>query len=89
MPADPGNKTDDTDLCAIHRATTNGFGLIEPPLDEIHGPLRLLARYRRNLVRKNASLRNQIIALLDVLMPGYTGLFDDVFDNQAALIHRP
>ena len=42
LPADPGNKTDDTDLCAIHRATTNGFGLIELPLDEIHGPLRLL-----------------------------------------------
>ena len=85
MPADPGNKTDDTDLCAIHRATTNGFGLIELPLDEIHGPLQLLARYRRNLVRKNASLRNQIIALLDVLLPGYTGLFDDIFNNQAAL----
>jgi hypothetical protein len=30
-------------------------------------------------------LRNQIIALLDVLLPGYTSLFDDVFDNQAAL----
>ena len=55
LPADPGNKTDDTDLFAIHRATTNGFGLIELPLDEIHGPLRLLARYRRSLVRKNAS----------------------------------
>ncbi len=85
LPADPGNKTDDTDLCAIHRATTNGFGLIELPLDEIHGPLRLLARYRRSLVRKNAVLRNQIIELLDVLLPGYTGLFNDVFDNQAAL----
>lgn len=85
LPADPGNQTDDTDLFAIHRATTNGFGLIELPLDEIHGPLRLLARYRRSLVRKNASLRNQIIALLDVLSPGYTGLFKDVFDNQAAV----
>ena len=85
LPADPGNKTDDTDLFAIHRATTNGFGLIEPPLDEIHGPLRLLARYRRDLVRKNASLRNQIIALLDVILPGYTGLFGDLFNNQAAL----
>ncbi len=84
LPADPGNKTDDTDLFAIHRATTNGFGLIEPPLDDIHGPLRLLARHRRNLVRKNASLRNQISALLDVLLPGYTSAFHDLFDNQAA-----
>ena len=39
LPADPGNKTDDTDLCAIHRATTNGFGLIEAQLDEVHGSL--------------------------------------------------
>jgi transposase len=85
LPADPGNKTDDTDLFAIHRATTNGFGLIEPPLDEIHGPLRLLERYRRTLVRRNAALRNQITALLDVLLPGYTGLFKDVFGNPAAL----
>ena len=84
LPADPGNKTDDTDLCAIHRATTNGFGLVEPQLDEVHGPLRLLARHRRNLVRKNASLRNQIHALLDVLMPGYTSIFQDVFDNPPA-----
>jgi len=85
LPADPGNKTDDTDLFAIHRATTNGFGLIEAQLDEIHGPLRLLTRFRRSLVRQNASLRNQMHALLDVLLPGYSSLFDDVFDNQAAL----
>lgn len=85
LPADPGNKTDDTDLCAIHRATTNGFGLIEAQLDDTHGSLRLLARHRRSLVRKNASLRNQIDALLDVFLPGYTGLFHDIFKNQAAL----
>ena len=85
LPADPGNKTDDTDLCAIHRATTNGFGLIEAQLDDIHGSLRLLARHRRSLVRTNASLRNQIIALFDVFLPGYTQLFHDIFDNPPAL----
>jgi transposase len=85
LPADPGNKTDDTDLCAIHRATTNGFGLIEAQLDDVHGSLRLLARYRCSLVRRNASLRNQIDALLDVYLPGYTSLFHDIFENQAAL----
>ena len=85
LPADPGNKTDDTDLCAIHRATTNGFGLIEAQLDDIHGSLRLLARHRRSLVRTNASLRNQIISLFDVFLPGYTQLFHDIFDNPPAL----
>src|SRR5262249_26832034 len=59
LPADPGNKTDDTDLAAIHRAAVNGFGLIEPPTDEVHTRLRLLARHRRDLVRKNAALRNR------------------------------
>ena len=32
--SDPGNKTDDTDLTAIHRAAVNGFALCEPVLDE-------------------------------------------------------
>ncbi|MDQ5807997.1 MAG: transposase, partial [Actinomycetota bacterium] len=35
QPADPGNKTDDTDLAAIHRAAVNGFGLAERPLDDL------------------------------------------------------
>jgi transposase len=86
LPADPGNKTDDTDLFAIHRATTNGFGLVEPPLDETHGSLRLLARHRRDLVRKNATLRNQIHALLDVLLPGYSRCFGDIFLGEAPLL---
>jgi transposase len=30
QPADPDNKTDDTDLAAIWRAATHGFGLCEP-----------------------------------------------------------
>jgi transposase len=85
MPADPGNKTDDTDLMAIHRAAANGFGLAEPPLDDVHEPLRLLARHRRDLVRKNATLRNQILAHLDAILPGYSGLFADVFANNVAL----
>ena len=31
--ANPGNKTDDTDLFAIHRAAVNGFGFLEPAPD--------------------------------------------------------
>lgn len=85
MPADPGNKTDDTDLLAIFRATVNGFGLSEPTLDEVHEPLRLMARHRRDLVRKNATLRNQILAHLDGILPGYSALFADLFANAAAI----
>src|SRR6185312_12959261 len=44
QPADPGNKTDDTDLSAIHRAAVNGFGLVVPAHDPIHHRIKLLAR---------------------------------------------
>ena len=86
LPANPGNKTDDTDLLAIHRAAVNGFGLIEPPLDEVHAPLRLLARHRRDLVRKNATLRNQIQAELDALLPGLAAAVGDIFAHEPALV---
>ncbi len=35
MPADPGNKTDETDLFAQHRAAVAGFGLCEFQLEEM------------------------------------------------------
>jgi transposase len=86
LPADPGNKTDDTDLLAITRAAVNGFGLVEPALDEVHLPLRLLARHRRDLVRKNADLRNQIHAELDARLPGLAAAVGDIFDREPALV---
>jgi transposase len=86
LPADPGNKTDDNDLAAIQRATVNGFGLIEPVLDETHARLRLLARHRRDLVRKNADLRNQIHGELDALFPGLSAAVLGIFDHEPALV---
>jgi transposase len=85
LPADPGNKTDDTDLSAIHRAAVNGFGLAERPPDDLTLRLRSLARYRRDLVRKASTLKNQIHEHLGLLMPGYAGCFDDVFLSNIAL----
>jgi transposase len=86
LPADPGNKTDDTDLSAIHRAAVNGFGLTERPLDDLSLRLRSLARYRRDLVRKCSALKNQILEHLELLMPGYAGCFEDVFISNVALL---
>src|SRR5262245_7096693 len=86
LPADPANKTDDTDLAAIQRAAVNGFGLIEPALDETHARLRLLARHRRDLVRKNADLRNQIPVELDALFPGLSAAVGGIFDHEPALV---
>ncbi len=85
LPADPSNKTDDTDLLAIHRAAANGFALREPGGDETHGELQLLARFRRDLVRKNATARNQIHAELDNVFPGLSAAVGNIFDHEPAL----
>lgn len=85
LPADPGNKTDDTDLLAIHRAAANGFALREASSDPILGELQLLARHRRELVRKNATLRNQIHVELDALLPGLSAAVGNIFEHEPAL----
>lgn len=84
QPADPGNKTDDTDLSAIHRAAVNGFGLAEPATDPTHNHLKLLARHRRDLVRKAVALRCKIREHLNVFMPGFERYFADPFDGDVA-----
>jgi transposase len=85
QPADPGNKTDDTDLSAIHRAAVNGFGLLEHEPDPILNRLQLLARHRRRLVQKNATLRQQMLEHLHSYMPGYSRCFMDIFDSELLL----
>ena len=56
QPANPGNKTDENDLAAIHRAAVNGFGLSEPAVEPCYEELRLLARHRRDLVQKRSAV---------------------------------
>ena len=85
QPANPGNKTDDTDLCAIHRATVNGFGLIEQPADPVSVRLQLLARHRRDWVEKMVALRCQIHEHLQAIMPGYAKCFDDIYECKTPL----
>jgi hypothetical protein len=57
MPADPGNKTDETDLYAQHRAAVAGFGLCELELESPYRELQLRSRHRRNLVEMASSTR--------------------------------
>jgi transposase len=85
LPADPGNKTDDTDLSAIHRAAVNGFGLSEHEADPVSVHLQLLARHRRTLVRKRVVLQQQMLEHLQSFMPGYSKCFADVFDSPIVL----
>jgi transposase len=85
QPADPGNKTDDTDLAAIFRAAISGFGLEELPLDDTYRELRLLTRYRRDLVEKRSALCCQIREHLEAAMPGYAACFQDLWKSPIAL----
>jgi len=86
QPANPANKTDDTDLSAIHLATVNGFGLVEHPADPVSARLQLLARYRRDWVEKKTALRCQIHEHLQVIMPGYAKCFDDIYECHIPLL---
>lgn len=85
QPANPGDKTDDHDLAAIHRATVNGFGLTEPVLNELHRHLRILVRHRRYLVHKCTKLACQIRERLMLTMPGYAECFTSLWESNVAV----
>lgn len=84
QPADPGNKTDDNDLVALHRAAVSGFALVEAERDEAWVTLQLLIRHRRELVRKSAMLRSQIREHLDAAFPGFAANFADLWERACA-----
>jgi transposase len=81
QPVDPGNKTDDTDLSAIHRATVTGCALMEATRDAAWTTLQLLVRQRRDLVRKGAALNCQIREHLEAALPGFAACFDKLWVN--------
>jgi transposase len=81
QPVDPANKTDDTDLSALHRATVTGCALLEASRDEAWTTLQLLVRHRRDLVRKGAALNCQIRDHLEAALPGYAACFDKLWDS--------
>jgi len=82
QPVDPGNKTDDTDLAAMQRATVTGLALLEPTRDEAWTTLQLVIRHRRDLVRKGAALNCQIRDHLQAALPGFADCFDKLWESQ-------
>jgi transposase len=85
LPADPGNKTEPTDLSAIHRGAVNGFGLLEPEPDPVYVQLQLLARHRRNLVQKRVAIQQQMLEHLESFMPGYSRCVGNIFESPIML----
>jgi len=81
QPVDPGNKTDDRDLAAMHRATVTGCALLEAPRDEAWTTLQLVVRHRRDLVEKGAALNCQIRDHLEAAVPGYAACFDRFWES--------
>src|SRR6266849_5445869 len=81
QPVDPGNKTDDTDLATIHRATVTGCALLEATRDEAWTTLQLVIRHRRDLVRKGAALNCQIRDHLEAAVPGFAACFDKLWES--------
>src|SRR5882724_6647746 len=84
QPDHPNNKTDDTDLAAIHRAAVNGFALLEAAPSEEWRELQLVIRQRRDLVRKRSALCCQIREHLDAALPGYAACFDNLWASNVA-----
>jgi transposase len=92
QPVDPGNKTDDTDLNAIQRATVTGCALLEATRDEAWTTLQLVIRQRRDLVRKGAALNCQIRDHLEAALPGFAACFDKLWESPIPwhlLLHFP
>jgi transposase len=81
QPVDPGNKTDDADLGALHRATVTGCALLEATRDAAWTTLQLVVRHRRDLVRKGAALNCQIRDHLEAALPGFAACFDKLWDS--------
>lgn len=81
QPVDPGNKTDDADLNALHRATVTGCALLEATRDEAWTSLQLVIRHRRDLVRKGAALNCQVRDHLEAAWPGYAACFDKLWQS--------
>jgi transposase len=84
QPSDPGYKTDDTDLAAIHRAAVNGFALVETGLDDTWKTLQLLIRHRRDLVFKASLVSCQIREHLEAAFPGFAACFEKLWDRACA-----
>jgi len=83
--ANPGEKTDPTDLGGMFRAVVTGFGLIERAIPPDYVQLQLLARHRRDLVQKASTLCCQIKESLHAIMPGFEQCFSEFWLNTIAM----
>ena len=84
-PASPGEKSDDMDLLAMERALRDGYGFAEAELPPVHLELLELSRARGELVAMASAERCRFLERLQELMPGYGGLFPDIWESPGPL----
>ncbi len=85
QPASAGIKTDPNDLAAMTAAMISGYGKDEPEAPVLYQEWRALNRMREDLVRKRSGMKAQCQEKIEAMMPGYSKLFDDLWDCQGAL----
>ena len=83
--ANPGEKTEETDLFAIVAAIQVGLGTTEADLPPAWVDWRLESRSREDHVGIRALVRQHIQEKLEALLPGFAGLFRDVWQAPTAL----
>jgi transposase len=85
QPASPGVKTDGVDLEAMSRAIISGYGDDPRPLPWRYARWQLVNRAREDAVDRRRRLKQQCQERLHAFMPGYPGLFKDIWKHPAAL----
>jgi len=85
QPADPGNKTDPTDLEAIVRAIIVGYGTAQEELPPRWADWRLVSREREAWVSQRAWARIRIEGRLEALLPGYPALWSGLWTSPVPL----
>ena len=81
QPADPGNKTEPTDLMAMVRAVVVGYSTREQELPDAWARWRLVSRERESRVNARRRLRVQVEERLHAVMPGYSLLVEDFWKS--------
>lgn len=86
QPADPGVKTDVTDLYSMERAAFAGFGCEECEWPDLYKEWQVLSRMRESLAEKCTQCKGQIHDRFDAIMPGYAKLFGkNLWESKAPL----
>ncbi len=85
QPASPGVKTDGVDLEAMIRAIIGGYGDDQRTVPVLYTKWQLINRAREDGVDRRTRLKQQSQERLHAFMPGYPGLFKNLWKDPGPL----